>query len=77
MRRETEDRSQKSEKYKNTEHWSALISAWKNKGKRVELTEHQMVNGYANGWYVPVGRKSEAGSQKAEEEKLTGIFRSC
>ena len=56
----------------------------KNKGKRVELTEHQMVNGYANGWYKPVGQKSEAGSQKPEvrsqkseeeeEEKVNGDF---
>ncbi len=52
-----------------TEHWSALISTWKDKGKRVELTEHQMVNGYANGWYVPVGQRSEVRSQKSEEWK--------
>ncbi len=54
---------------KNKEHWSALVSAWRDKDKRIELTEHQMVNGYANGWYVPVGRKTEE-----EEEKLTGDF---
>jgi len=40
---------------KNEEHWSALMSAQRDKGNRIELTEHQMVNGYANGWYVPVG----------------------
>ena len=82
VRRETGDRIQKSEvrsqrlevgdrkpevNEKNEEHWSALVSTWRDKDKRIELTEHQMVNGYANGWYVPVGRKSE-------EEKLTGDF---
>ena len=36
--------------------WSALVSAWKDRGKRVELKEHYMVNGYANAWYVPVSQ---------------------
>ena len=92
VRRETRDRIQKSEvrsqrleggdwkaevNEKNEEHWSALVSAWRDEGKRVELTEHQMVNGYANGWYVPVGQKTEVRSQKKseeEEEKLIGDF---
>ena len=34
--------------------WSALMSAWKDRGEKIELKEHFMVNGYANGWYIPV-----------------------
>jgi hypothetical protein len=76
-RKKKEGRRQKAEvNEKNEEHWSALVSAWRDEGKRVELTEHQMVNGYANGWYVPVGQKTEVRSQKSEEEeeKLIGDF---
>ena len=36
-----------------TERWSALWSAWKDRGKRVPLNDHFTVNGYANAWYVP------------------------
>ncbi|MCF6149649.1 MAG: hypothetical protein E3K37_13430 [Candidatus Kuenenia sp.] len=58
-----------------TEHWSALISAWRDKGRRIELTEHQMVNGYANGWYVPVGQKAEVGGQRSEDDGgISGDF---
>jgi hypothetical protein len=31
--------------------WSALWSAWKDKG-RIEVKDHFVVNGYANGWIV-------------------------
>lgn len=74
VRQNTEYRSQKSEVNAKTEHWSALISAWKDNGKRVELTEHQMVNGYANGWYVPVVHKSEARNQISEKENMPAQF---
>jgi hypothetical protein len=90
MRRETGDRIQKSEvrsqrledgdrrpevNEKTKEHWSALVSAWRDKDKRIELTEHQMVNGYANGWYVPVGQKTEVRGKRLEEEgEITGDF---
>jgi len=38
------------------EQWSALWSAWKDRGKRIEIKDHFVVNGYANGWIVPVGQ---------------------
>lgn len=38
------------------EPWSALWSAWRDRGKRVEIDDHFVVNGYANGWSVPGGR---------------------
>jgi hypothetical protein len=34
------------------EPWSALWSAWKDRGRRIEIKEHFLVNGYANSWYV-------------------------
>jgi len=41
----------------NTETWSALWSAWKDWGNRIPIDDknHFVVNGYANGWFVPVG----------------------
>lgn len=33
--------------------WSALWSAWIDKGKKVEVKNHFIVNGYANGWMIP------------------------
>ena len=33
--------------------WSALLTWFFGRGRRTELTEHYLVNGYANGWYVP------------------------
>lgn len=41
---------------KNRWEWSALVGAWKDRDKRVELKEHYVVNGYANGWWVPIGQ---------------------
>jgi hypothetical protein len=38
------------------EPWSALWTAWKDRGKMVEIKDHFVVNGYANGWIVPVGQ---------------------
>ncbi|MBE9528427.1 MAG: hypothetical protein IME99_04235, partial [Proteobacteria bacterium] len=37
-----------------SEPWSALLSAWGDSGKRIEIEDHFVVNGYANGWRVPV-----------------------
>jgi hypothetical protein len=36
----------------NTELWSALWSAWEDRGNRIEIKDHFVVNGYANGWIV-------------------------
>jgi hypothetical protein len=33
--------------------WSALLTWLKERGRRTELTDHYLVNAYANGWYVP------------------------
>lgn len=44
-----------------TEPWSALLSAWKDRGNRIEIKDHFTVNGYANGWIVPAGKELEAG----------------
>ncbi len=35
--------------------WSALGTAFMQKNARTEVNEHQMVNGYANGWWVDIG----------------------
>lgn len=34
--------------------WSAVLSALRDWGNRIELKEHYPVNGYANAWWVPV-----------------------
>lgn len=34
------------------EPWSALWTAWKDRGNRTEIKDHFVVNGYANGWIV-------------------------
>ena len=39
--------------------WSALITLLRDLGKRKELKEHYLVNGYANGWWVPVEADSQ------------------
>jgi hypothetical protein len=41
------------------EPWSALVSAWKDRGRRVEIGDHYLVNGYANAWWVDVKRLME------------------
>jgi len=38
--------------------WSAVLSLLQDWGKREEITEHYVVNGYANGWWVPVSDPS-------------------
>jgi len=32
--------------------WSALVNACRDRGERIELKEHYLVNGYANGWWI-------------------------
>jgi len=44
------------------EPWSALWSAWRDRGERVEVKDHFVVNGYANGWIVD---PSAVGSQQS------------
>jgi len=34
--------------------WSAVLSALRDWGNRIELKEHYLVNGYANAWWVPI-----------------------
>ncbi len=41
------------------ESWSALWSALKDRGERVEVLDHIVVNGYANGWIVDTGGDSD------------------
>ena len=33
--------------------WSALMTWLTERGRRTEITDHYLVNAYANGWYVP------------------------
>ncbi len=62
IRQKSEIRSQKSEEKQQTvEPWAALWSAWKDRGNRIEIKDHFVVNGYANGWIVPV--KQDSGFQ--------------
>lgn len=53
------------------ENGSALWSLWKDSGKRVEITDHLQMNGFANGWWVdPTTSRqlSVAGSQLKTED---------
>ncbi|MCD6334692.1 MAG: hypothetical protein J7M27_05100, partial [Candidatus Latescibacteria bacterium] len=49
--------------------WSAVLSAFGDRGKRTEIETHYVVNGYANGWHVEPGKvegqRSEVGGQGA------------
>jgi hypothetical protein len=48
--------------------WSALWSAWEDRGNRIEIKDHFVVNGYANGWIVPAGQfKVQCPKLKVEE----------
>ena len=47
---------------KQTFEWSALITLLKESGKREELKEHYLVDGYANGWWVPIEADSQVRS---------------
>ena len=50
-------------KEQRDEPWSVLWSAWMDKGKRIEIKDHFVVNGYANGWIVPVEQFRVSGSE--------------
>jgi len=56
---EIEDDKDRSFAKKQRFEWSALITLWRDLGKRKELKEHYLVNGYANGWWVPVEADSQ------------------
>jgi hypothetical protein len=72
VRRSDEGLRQGTGERKNVvEPWSALVSARRDKGNRLELKEHQRVNGYANGWYVPLGQEPEVRSSNSEERQET------
>jgi hypothetical protein len=53
------------------EPWSALWSAWKDRGQRIEVKDHFVVNGYANGWIVDpsagISRQGPANGRQSEE----------
>lgn len=40
--------------------WSAVITALRDKGKRIELKDHFMVNAYANAWYVDLDKLKDS-----------------
>lgn len=50
------------------EHWSALWSAWGDRGNRREIEDHFAVNGFANGWIVPVGVSRVEGREKGPDD---------
>lgn len=50
------------------EPWSALWSAWSDRGNRFEIKDHFMVNGFANGWIVEPWQRAKGQVQRAEEE---------
>ena len=45
--------------------WSAVLSALRDWGKKIEIKEHYPVNGYANAWWVPV-EDSQAKTKEQE-----------
>lgn len=45
--------------------WSAVLSGLQDWGKKIEIKEHYPVNGYANAWWVPVG-KSQVKTKEQE-----------
>ena len=49
------------------EPWSALWSIWKDKGRRFEIQDHFVVNGYANGWIIPENFLKEAGDPESDK----------
>lgn len=56
------------QKARNEEPWSAIWSLWKDRDDRIEIKDHFLVNGYANGWIVQAGQKAKGEGQRAEEE---------
>ena len=53
----------------DNEPWSALWSVLKDRDKRIEIKDHFVVNGYANGWIVPAGQFKVQSSRFKVEEK--------
>jgi hypothetical protein len=51
--------------------WSAMLSALRDWGEKIEIKEHYPVNGYANAWWVPVG---ELRAKSKEEESSPSEF---
>jgi len=60
VRQKSEIRNQQPEEDK--ESWSALLSLWRDRGNRIDLQDHFMVNGYANGWIVPANHSANNSS---------------
>lgn len=57
-------------KAKGEEPLSALWSAWSDRGNRLEIKEHFMVNGFANGWIVQTGQEAKGEGQKAQNFEI-------
>lgn len=49
--------------------WSAVLSALRDWGSKMEIREHYPVNGYVNAWWVPVGESE--GKTKEQESSLS------
>lgn len=47
--------------------WSAVITALRDKGKRIELKDHFLVNGYANAWYVDLDKLKDSMTIKSDK----------
>jgi len=63
--RKVEDESSGKEK---RFEWSALITLLQDWGKRKEVKEHYLVNGYANGWWIPVEELSSDYTKNLEPD---------
>ena len=62
----------KSDKGHNTEPWSAALSLWNDRGNRVEVKDHFLVNGYANGWMIPAPRELKTQNKELNAESVNG-----
>ncbi|MFZ3064428.1 MAG: alpha-(1-_3)-arabinofuranosyltransferase family protein [Nitrospirota bacterium] len=67
IRQKAEDERLKA---KGEEPLSALWSAWSDRGNRLEIKEHFMVNGFANGWIVQTGQEAKGEGQKAQNFEI-------
>ena len=63
---------QKSDKGHNTEPWSAVLSLWNDRGNRIEVKDHFLVNGYANGWMIPAPRGLKIQNKEPNAESAKG-----
>ena len=61
-------------KVQSDESWSALWSPWKDIGNRIEIKDHFEVNGYANGWIVPIEQMLEVRGKRLEGETIPEDF---